>query len=178
MAPEAPGNLVVLDLHFRKDLLVATVDEIKPAKGGFPRGQLRVVWDMPPNSGEYYSVGNGVVHVSHPPGFEMSAGSDATTDSFNELRYAWKHFAQGDGLMLVLVLPKGHTLATAQPMPRSAKVFRGRIAVYFKPAERDGETAKVKWQLQKIEGDLPSEVERLNRDIDTSENVPQHRNSG
>lgn len=65
MTPEAPGNLIVLDLTFREDTLVSKVEQIVPPQKGPAMEWLRVRFHEPPEQG-FYAVGDGVAFVSAP----------------------------------------------------------------------------------------------------------------
>ncbi|HMD99608.1 MAG TPA: hypothetical protein VKM93_20045 [Terriglobia bacterium] len=164
MAPEAPGNLVVLDLRYSEnDILLKTVEEVEPPQQEPAYGWLRVRFDEAPDP-DFYPVGRGVVHVSQPEGYKHcppGAESDVLTLGGGPRRYVFNNVALGEGLQLVLVLPKGHTLSEFSPAPTSAKEFEGRLAVYFRPEQKYGQTATVTWQLRKFRRSVKSEAERL-----------------
>jgi hypothetical protein len=167
MTPEAPGNLVVLDLNFRGGTLVGKVEQIVPPQGPLVGQWIRVRFHEPPEQG-FFGVGDGVAFASAPKRFKYSKATvEAKIPTAGSLLYHWPNVAQGDGLMLVMVLPPGYTLATDEcdPFPGSAKEFHGRLAVYFKPAGGHGKSVDVKWQLKPLSGDLNTEVERIVAEI-------------
>src|SRR5437667_11247279 len=125
MTPEAPGNLIVLDLIFRKETLVSNVEQIVPPQKGPVVEWLRVRFHEAPEPG-FYAVGGGVAFACAPKRFKHSkAAEEIEIPTTGNLRYCWTNVAQGDGLMLVLVLPRGYTLDldVCEPLPRSAKEF-------------------------------------------------------
>jgi hypothetical protein len=83
--------------------------------------------------------------------------------------------ALGEGIMLVLILPEGYTIADSDPRPRSVKIVKKkRLATYWKPPGRYNSDIKVTWQLKRFDGDLRTERDRLNAEIHRSGNVPDN----
>jgi len=163
MAPEAPGNLVVLDLRYNESgTLLKTVEEVIPPQEEPAHGWLRVRFDEAPDQ-DFYPVGRGVVHVCQPEGYKHCLpDKESEVPTLDGPRhYKDDNVAQGEGLQLVLVLPKGYTLTNYNPGPTSAKEFEGRIAVYFRPKEKNGQTALVTWQLIRCRRSVSSEARRL-----------------
>jgi hypothetical protein len=77
--------------------------------------------------------------------------------------------------MMVLIMPEGFSLGESRPMARSAKVFKKkRLAVYWKPSEKYGANVKITWEVKQFSGDLRGERDRINHEIDKSENVPDN----
>lgn len=167
MAPEAPGNLILLDLVFRRETLVSKVEQIVPPQKGAVTEWLRVRFHEAPEPG-FYAVDDGVAFASAPKHFKHSKAAEAVEiPTTGNLRYCWPNVAEGDGLMLVLVLPEGYTLDldVCEPFPRSAKEFRGRLAVYFKPAGGYGQSVTVAWGIKKLVGEVKTETERIRSEI-------------
>lgn len=165
MSPEAPGNLVVLDLHFRNADLTGSIERVTPPQEGYVEGWLQVRFDARTKEPGFVPVGGGAVWVRAPKGYLFSPRESAGQISHGDSEYFHNNVALGDGLMLVLVLPKGYTLADSQPVPRNAKIHKGRIAVYFKPAGNFGADTRTTWRLEKFEGDVKAEVARLRGEI-------------
>jgi hypothetical protein len=71
-----------------------------------------------------------------------------------------------------MILPTGQTLIEPQPQPVSAKEFKERIALLwiFEGDERGRTT--MEWGLKTFDGDLSSEVERINRIYGSGEVSP------
>jgi hypothetical protein len=182
MAPEAPGNLVVIDLHFQDGELEGSAERVEydpehTARIEEAGGWFYVLWNETPRGDDYVSLGGGVVHVKKdlPHGYRILPKEPIQLDSMGNDRYAYRYPALGEGLMLVLMLPEGYTLADYRPTPRSAKVFqKGRLAVYWKPEAKYGTHVKITWGIKKFDGDLRAERDRINADIDRSENVPDN----
>lgn len=168
MAPESPGNLVVLDLRYdEKGTLFKTVEQVTPPQEEPAHGWLRVRFDEAPDA-DFYPVGQGVVDVSQPEGYKHcppGPQSKVLTIGGGPHRYVFDNVALGEGLQLVLVLPKGYTLSEFNPVPTSAKDFRERLAVYFRPKEKYGQTATVTWQLRRFRGSIDAEAKRLRGDF-------------
>jgi hypothetical protein len=174
MAPDAPGNLVVLDLSYdSKGRLLKTVEDVEPSQVGLATGWLRVRFDEAPGD-KFYPVGKGVAYVRQPEGYDHGP-PDKKSEVFTlpgARRYMFTNVAQGEGLQLILILPKGYTLSEFSPTPSNAKEFHHRIALYFRPKEKFGETAKVTFGLKSLEGDIKSEVERLRDEFLRPGNIP------
>jgi hypothetical protein len=179
MSPEAPGNLIVLDLSYdeRTQILFTTVEEVVPDQSNPPQSWLRVRFDEAPGD-KFEPVGGGVAHVRRPRGYEH--GSPAQKSEVLTLpgtrRYMFPNVAQGDGLQLIAVLPPGYTLSEFKPAPTSAKEFKGRIAVYFRPKEKHGETATVVFGLKRLEDAPAAEAQRLRAEFLSSGS--RERNQG
>ena len=183
MAPEAPGNLIVVDSRFEEgelkgyaehiDYLPEQTEEIESTGRWF-----YVLWNETPTEEDYLPVGDGVAHVNKtqlPGGYKISRKSPIDLDALGGDRYSYRHPAQGEGLMFALILPEGYTLNDYRPMPKSAKVFqKKRLALYWKPEGKYGTSVKITWQIKRFDGDLKSERDRINAHIDESENVPDN----
>jgi hypothetical protein len=175
MTPEAPGNLVVLDLSLRDGELTGNIERVSPPQEGPSQGALRVRFDARTKEPGFYSVGAGVAWVSQPTGYVHSTREPAgLIPSAGDLKFYYNHVAYGEGLMVVLVLPKGYTLADSSPPPRGAKEFRGRIAVYLKPSGSFGSEARVAWTLKQTAVDLKVELQTLHGKILSAGATPVH----
>jgi len=181
MSPEAPGNLVVLDLRYDENgSLLKTVEQAIPPQAEPAFGWLRVRFDEAPDS-DFYPVGRGVVHVKQPEGYEHcppGRQSEVETLSGGPRRYVFHNVALGEGLQLVLILPKSYTLGEFSPTPTSAKEFEGRLAVYFRPKEKNGTPTEVTWQLKKFRRSVKSEAERLRAEFVRLRQTQDTQNTG
>lgn len=177
MAPEAPGNLVVLDLSYdESSKLLMTVESVEPPQTGIESGWLRVRFDEAPGAG-FFPVGGGAAFVRMPKGFEHDPpGGKSKVSDLRETppKYMYTHVAQGEGLQLILIMPEGYTLSEFAPTPYNAKEFLGRITIYFRPEEKYGETAVVTWRLARFKGDAGSEAQRLRGAIVRAANVSKN----
>jgi len=183
MAPEAPGNLVVIDSRFKDGELAGYVERVD-----YPPNQMTeieaagkwfwVLWNEQPKSPAYKALGGGAVYVNQdelPSGYKFTAKSPILLDSLGHDTYAMRDKALGEGIMLVLVLPEGYTIADSTPKPRSAKIVnKKRLATYWKPPGIYGSEIEVTWQLRRFDGNLRSERDRINADIHRSGNVPDN----
>jgi hypothetical protein len=183
MAPEAPGNLIVVDSRFRDQELAGYVESVEYAPEQRERieatgGWFYVLWNERPKEADYVSLGGGVVYVNKkelPSGYKISPKSPIVLDPLGDGRYAYSYPALGEGLMFVLILPEDYTLTDSRPVPKSAKILREkRLAVYWKPDGKYGAPVKVVWQIRNFDGDLKFERNRINADIERSENVPDN----
>jgi hypothetical protein len=175
MSPEAPGNLVVLDLRFQNHDLTGSIERISPPQEQLIDGPLRVRFDTRTKEKGFEPVTGGVAWVSRPTGYVRTAREPVgTVPCAGGEDFYYNHVAYGEGLMLVLILPEGYTLADSHPVPRGAKQFNGRIATYFKPQGSFGDDTRVTWRLRRFDKDLKSEVERIHRRILDAGKTPSH----
>jgi hypothetical protein len=146
MPPEAPGNLVALDVTSDAISFVCRVERYDPT--GASSGFLRVSWNAIARPPGYEPVAGGAVYVDVPPGFEhriYEARPDVAGSSL-----AWLDKVFGDGLMLIVILPYGHALPSfydADPPPVAAKLHEGRMAIYWLHTERTRTT----WRMEVVE---------------------------
>jgi hypothetical protein len=145
MAPEAPGNLVALDVTTDPSGFVCRVERYDPiASNEF----LRVSWNA----------------IARPTGYEPVAGAQRTSmfrlasttgsmrrdQTSSDQDLAWFDKVFGDGLMLIVILPYGYAVTSfhdADPPPVSAKLHDGRMAVYWLQKERTRTT----WRMDAVE---------------------------
>lgn len=178
MAPEAPGNLLVVDMQFGGTEFVSLADSVDyPAQNmrtvEASGGWLDVYWNGTPTSDAFIPLGRGVVYVRVPPqGYEIITQTKVTFDSLGNNMFAYRHPARGEGFMFVLLLPEGFTLALSKPIARSVKVFHRRLAVYWKPDAKYDRAASIQWQLAPVQGNIVEERDRINREIYSSKDVP------
>lgn len=161
MAPETPGNLVVLELRYRRRSIAGVVERVETGGVDF----LRVSWNSDRQPPGYFSVGSGAAFVAESDGIRRTPPISAIPDKLGGSQFAWRDVAQGDGLMFVLILPKGYRIVEPDPTPVSVKKFKHRMALYWFSPERFGERTRVSWKLEPLYESLDSEIERLNRDI-------------
>lgn len=139
MAPESPGNLVVLDFFLDDGGLKCRVDRFDPVRAGESRPEyLDVSWNALEAPPGWVPAGGGAVFVLAPQGYTQPDGYRHTTyvarPERPNGRIGWKHPVMGDSLMLVMILPPGHLLGDltdADPAPSAAKVLDGRLALYW-----------------------------------------------
>src|SRR5215207_1786076 len=152
MSPEAPGNLVALDISSDGEGFVCRVERYDPIKD-HPLF-LRVSWNAITRPPGYEPVAGGAAYVDAPPGFEHTS-YEARPDIAGP-RLGWVDKVFGDGLMLIAVLPYGHALTSAQdadPPPVAAKLHDGRMALYWLVSER----TRISWRLEPVQtGQIPA----------------------
>ena len=158
MPPEDPGNLTVIDLRFEDGTLKSQFERVDaPLKDW-----LKVSWSAETPPPLYLPVGNGVVYFKDEYDLQAVKAS-GNVDDLGELRYGWRQKEYGQGLMLVLILPSGYTLAGASVPPEAAKPFDAdsRIALYWMLTSESGRVA-LDWTLAGSEADVRKEAARLN----------------
>jgi hypothetical protein len=165
MAPERSPVLAAWDLRFSNGLLRGAIAYYNAV--GAPEERLRVRWDVDEQPPGFFPVHGGVVYILETPsvGREPESRDMAPVDlGGNRFRWHEGDFMQSaPWIMMVLILPEGYTVTYPSPPPVSAKVFRGRLALYWKPLPDQHGSADVEWSLAKAESDLSSEAQRLNR---------------
>lgn len=177
MAPEAPGNILVVETQFEGDKLTGLADSVDYAAQSMPiveasGGWLDVYWNQVPTGDAFIPLGRGVVYVRAPHGYEIKTRTKTAFDSLGNNEFAYRHPARGEGFMFVLLLPEGFTLAVSNPTARSAKVFHGRLALYWKPDVKYDREVAIQWQLAPLQRNVDEERDHINRTIYQSEDVP------
>jgi hypothetical protein len=145
MAPEAPGNLVALDITTDPSGFVCRVERYDPVGSN---EFLRVSWNAIARPTGYEPVAGGAAYVDVPPGFDHRV-YEARPDVVGP-RLAWFDKVFGDGLMLIVILPYGYAVTSfhdADPPPVSAKLHDGRMAIYWLHKERTRTT----WHVDAVE---------------------------
>jgi hypothetical protein len=169
MAPEAPGNLVVLDVTTDAGGFVCRVERYDPI--GKPIRFLRVSWNAIARPGGYESVAGGAAYVEVPPGFKHST-YDARPDLAGS-SLVWLDKVFGDGLMLIVILPYGYALPSfydAHPPPVAAKPHEGRMAIYWLHKKRTRTTCRMEVVEAKRISALCSE---LNQEASRQDRQPE-----
>jgi hypothetical protein len=87
MAPEAPGRLVVLDLKFRDNTLVASGERYDPTPTATE--WLSVSWHSTQAPDGYVSVGNGVAFVNVPSNYGYEEYKEAQPESLGQNKFSW-----------------------------------------------------------------------------------------
>jgi hypothetical protein len=162
MAPEHPPELVIFDSRFEEEKLKGNLHYVEVPIGN----RLRVRWDSEREPENFKPVGEGVAYVLKIDQLvELPVSRDSIPDDLGGLRYRWS-----EGLnfgipwvMFVLILPSGHTLVAAEPMPARAKIFKGRLALYWILRADDLGRTQVECTLKAFEGSASSKLVELNR---------------
>ncbi|MBV9767887.1 MAG: hypothetical protein JOZ48_23810, partial [Acidobacteriaceae bacterium] len=168
MAPEAPGNLVALDVTADSAGFLCRVERYDPTDTS--SAFLRVSWNAVARPPGYEPVAGGVVYVDVPLGFThriYEARPDTAGSSV-----VWTDTAFGDGLMLVATLPYGYALPSvhdAHPPPVAAKVHEGRMAIYWFHKER----TRTDWRMEPVEsGRISVLCSELNHEASRQDRPP------
>jgi hypothetical protein len=159
MAPEAPADLVVHDLYLDGELR-SRVEFVETSNPGAAR--LRVGWDYLEQPAGYFPVGGGVVYVRDTPEYTTVGPIAGTVRQIGPDRYEVRDVGPPGGVMVVLLLPPGDTLADPAPRPVAAKAFRGRLAAYWRLRGDADDQASVRWTLARLETELREAVRALN----------------
>jgi hypothetical protein len=170
MSPERPPLLVVLDLRIKDGVLEGPIEYYQATLG-----HLRVRWAVRRKPKGFRTIREGAAYLFEGENIFVPPGSrDARPDSLGQDRYRWQEGGLGDvpQAMLILILPEGRTLELPTPTPTSAKVFKGRLALYWILTPDSLGNLKVSWTMRETRADLSSEVERLNRLSEISQEGP------
>jgi len=160
MAPEAPGNIVILDVAETKDGFECDVDRFEPSEAlsafwviWSATGRVRAVDEGQPARANYVSAGGGVLNVLAPQGakrFQYRARIQGQRDLL------WRDVVHGDGLMLVVILPRGYVLPSVDqgviaPTPHAFKEFDGRLAYFWRLTNRgEDNQINVRWRMEPV----------------------------
>jgi formylglycine-generating enzyme required for sulfatase activity len=163
MAPESPGNLVILELLVQDGKLVGEVERATPpqdeasTKGAW----LELRWYEQPAT--FSPVGGGVAFIRLPPGYVLEPKSAVDPDSFSSYgsNFRWNDTAHGEGLVFILILPTGYTLSNPHPIPREVKAFNDHVAVLWTPDGKYGAQVTIRWNIEAAQETLELEVARL-----------------
>jgi TIR domain len=161
MAPEHAPALVIFDSRFEDDKLKGELlyVEVPPGK----RLRVRFADEREPEN--FQPVGGGVAYVFKTDGLDELQPSRQPPVDLGGLRY---RFIEGLNLgipwvMFVLILPHGHTLEAAEPLPERAKTFKDRLALYWILKGDDLGRTEVECTLRPFEGSAEAMLEELNR---------------
>lgn len=170
MAPEEPGNLVLVDLQLEADELIGHGERISPNDFQW----LTVSWyaKSPPEGS--LTIGNGVAYVYDAKKVKRREIPNTHITKMGD-GFRWRDTARGDGLMFILVLPAGQTIQQPRPLPVEAKVFNGRVAIYWLPPDTQGKRIHIDWQLHPFNHTVEEEVLHLNNLILKAEEEPHNR---
>ncbi len=164
MAPDFPPSLAVIDLRFKDETLTASVEYIEVSR----QHRIRFRWNARSSPKSFISIGNGVAFIEDSANLVFPPKSDdVAPDDLGNGRYRWvEGLRQGvPWATLILILPAGYSLSNPSPQISAAKVFRGRIAVYWTlRGNQDGHTF-AEWCLYRVSNeDVVAAVQKLLRD--------------
>ena len=167
MPPELPPFLVILDLFFDDSLLKCKVEYVKPAETGSDGLKVRWGVGLPPVG--YEPRGDGVVFVAN------GSRSNPAPDERVIHRVAGRYtFSEGlprgaPWLMLVVILPQGHTLVRPDPSLAGSHLFKDRLAVYWRLTKAGiPDVVETSWEL----ADAASELGAALRDLPSGARLP------
>jgi hypothetical protein len=156
MAPERSPVLAAWDLGWKAGKLKGAIAYYMAVDADMER--LKVRWDVDEQPPGFFSVHGGVAYVLDTPSVIREPQSpDMFPADLGGSRFRWH---EGDfvpnepWIMMALILPEGYTVTDPSPPPISAKVFKGRLAVYWKPITDNYGSADVEWNLVKADGEL------------------------
>jgi hypothetical protein len=119
-------------------------------------------------------VGDGVAYLQQTDVQPKRKTVSSDAFSLGGSRYEWRDVALGEGLMFVLILPRRYSLASSEPKPAGAKVFKkDRLALFWMPEGKYGARVTVTWSLTEVQGNLQREAEQL-KAAARSQEAPTH----
>jgi len=160
MPPELPPFLVILDTCFDDSLLKCKVEYIKPSEMG--PDHLKVRWGVGSPPVGYSPRGDGVVFVAN--GCNASPAPDERVIHRVDGRYT---FSEGlpsaaPWLMLVVVLPRGHTLVRPDPPLAGSHLVKDRLAVYWRLTKSGiPDVVETSWELSEAATELGAALRDL-----------------
>lgn len=172
MAPEYPPELVIFDARFEGEKLKGHLHYIEVPIGH----RLRVRWDAEREPESFLPVGGGVAYVFKTDQLQvLPVSRDSIPDDLGSFRYRWSEGLNSGipWMMFVLILPSGHTLAAAEPKPARAKLFQGRLALYWILNGDDFGRTKVVCTLSAFDGSASSKLVELNQSC-SGESLPSN----
>jgi hypothetical protein len=163
MAPEAPADLVVLNLYFEGDKPKAKVEAIERTHEMRIREEpIRVSWAADKTPDGFFAVGDGAAYVRGDPK-PVTLDYSVDLEVTGRFSYSWRYPTAGS-IMIVLIFPSGYVLTDSNPSPVRAKVIQnGRLAAYWileGPNRAGG--AEVNWTMERSERDVASTATRIN----------------
>jgi hypothetical protein len=163
MAPEAPGNLVVIDVIESEDGdgFRFVVERWDPTPDS--RNFLWTLWaaegDCPKG---FVDAAGGVVCVAADPDFDHARYRARPRVRKDPHALSWGDVAQGVGIMIVAVLPSGWMYTSGCLDPVEAKPFDGRMALYWRTAGGSNGEVLLTWTIEPLHGSLRDACAELN----------------
>lgn len=174
-SPQETGSLVVIDQTSTSPAGESKSDRLQPEVGA--SGFLKVSWNAVQCPPGYTALGNGVVFVDRPPGYNRRQYG-VRLDSHGDSSYGWQDTIFGHSLVLAIILPPNCVLRTpddAHPIPSVSKVFNNRFAFCWTLKGEPGTQVHVRWQIQTVqETEIPTYVSELNKELAQRGPVPAH----
>ena len=149
MTPEAPGNLVVIDVSEDEDGFRYTVERWDPTPDS--RHFLWTLWaaegGCPPG---FVPAAGGAVCVAADPGYLHARYSARPRVRKDRRALSWADVAEGVGIMVVAVLPAGWVYEDGSLPPREAKPFDGRMALYWRSGGGHARELRLTWTVNRF----------------------------
>lgn len=147
MAPEAPDNLVVLDINIKQD----AVFEFDVHRWDGANAKLYVLWNAVTCPDGYQIVADGTICVSAPPEYIHRHYKALPRLRLDPMLMSWRDATDGV-LMLVACLPVGYVYGGSPPnapIPYEAKPVGKRMAVYWNLRGEQG--VETSWRIEPAE---------------------------
>jgi hypothetical protein len=165
MAPEAPADLVVLDLRFENGTLKANVQAMEPSREMKARDErVHVSWNADSPPAGYFSTSGNAVYVRDIAELQKECYSVEIEHANG--KYTWR-YPTATSMMFVLVFPAGYLLAECEPKPTRAKIVGNRLAAYwiFSGPNRPAGVAELQWSMRAVAGaqEIASTATRINQ---------------
>jgi hypothetical protein len=146
LAPEAPDDLVVLDILVNEDGVVEfTVDRWDGANA-----KLFVLWNAMTCPDGYQTVADGAICVAAPPEYVHRRYRALPRLRLDPMLLSWRDWTAGV-LMLVACLPADYVYGGLPPgaaIPYETKPLGSRMAVYWNLTGEQG--VEVAWRIEPI----------------------------
>lgn len=162
MAPERPPKLAVLDLRFEDATLLANLDYVEVLRDN---ERLRVRWNEEHAPLNFVTIAGGVAHVEDADYVvHVPKGENARPTSLGHSKYRWSEGLdpKHPWLMLVVILPEGYTIADPHPVPREAKEFGKRLALYWILKGDELGRTELEFGLKSFESEVQVTLEKIN----------------
>jgi hypothetical protein len=161
MTPEAPGNLVVIDVSEDDDGFRYTVERWDPTPES--RYFLWTLWaaegDCPAG---FVSAAGGAVCVAADPGYAHARYGARPRVRRDPRVLSWADVAEGSGIMIVAVMPAGWVYDGGSVAPVEAKPFKGRMALYWRSGGGPSPQVRLEWTVKPLEGTVRDACAELN----------------
>ena len=171
MTPEAPGNLVVIDVSEDDDGFRYTVERWDPT----PESRY-FLWTLWAAEGEcpagFVSAAGGAVCVAADPGYAHARYGARPRVRRDPRALSWADVAEGSGIMVVAVLPAGWVYDDGSLAPVEAKPFKGRMALYWRRGSGPSPEVRLDWTIKPLEGALRDACAELNDSVSTAILMP------
>ncbi len=151
MAPEFAPSVVIYDLLRVADGLRGTVQYVERP----PTMRVRVRWLEETVPDGYVPVGDGVAYVRETEDLLITKPEAAAIPkTLDGSRYLLAESPRPEDLwrMLIIVFPPAHTVVAPKPLPRGAKDFKGRLALFWVLRGDEEGREEIEWRMEKVEG--------------------------